>query len=121
MMTKAASQRKINAALSAIKSINGNDQREGVNRLIYERVRLSLISILAVEDSVSFSELKAMLDTSDGNLAMHARKLEEAGLIRCKKITGQRQPRTEYAITASGRKSLEAYLNHMEKLVNSLK
>ncbi len=120
-MTKSAASKKINATLSAIRSINGSETSEGVNRLIYERVRLSLISILAVRESLSFSELKLLLDTTDGNLAMHARKLEEAGLISCRKTHTDRQSKTEYSITKAGRKSLEAYLTHMEKLVNSLK
>lgn len=120
-MTKTATSKKANATLSAIRSINGSEKREGVNRLIYERVRLSLISILAVRESLSFSELKTLLDTTDGNLSMHARKLEEAGLISCRKTQTDRQPKTEYSITKAGRKSLEAYLMHMEKLVNSLK
>lgn len=120
-MTKSATSKKANATLSAIRSINGSAKREGVNRLIYERVRLSLISILAVRESASFSELKTLLDTTDGNLSMHARKLEEAGLISCRKNLTERLPKTEYSITRAGRKSLEAYLTHMEKLVNSLK
>ncbi|MEX0619897.1 MAG: transcriptional regulator, partial [Pseudohongiellaceae bacterium] len=85
------------------------------------RLRLAIVSALAVQDALSFSELKSLLDTTDGNLSMHARKLEEAKLIRCKKTFSERTPRTEYSLTPKGRKALEVYLTHMENLVNSMK
>ncbi|MEX0901149.1 MAG: transcriptional regulator [Pseudohongiellaceae bacterium] len=120
-MTETATARKLNSALLAIKTISGGSTGEGVNRLIYERLRLAIVSALAVQDALSFSELKSLLDTTDGNLSMHARKLEEAKLIRCKKTFSERTPRTEYSLTPKGRKALEVYLTHMENLVNSMK
>ncbi|MFM1895020.1 MAG: hypothetical protein RLZZ385_94 [Pseudomonadota bacterium] len=105
----------------AIQGISGGSQNDGVSRLIYERLRLAIVSALAVQDSLSFSELKTLLGTTDGNLSMHARKLEDAGLIRCHKQFSERVPRTEYCLTAKGRRALEQYLAHMEQLVNSMK
>lgn len=87
------------------------------DKLIHERTRLAIISSLAVNPSLSFSELKSMLGLSDGNLSVHAQKLEAAGFIKCTKSFEGRTPRTEYKITATGKKSLEKYLNHMEQLI----
>jgi len=88
-----------------------------LDRLIHERVRLAIVSSLAVHRSLSFSELKALLETSDGNVSVHARKLEDAGYITCTKGYDGRIPRTEYALTADGRSALERYLSHMEALI----
>ncbi len=88
-----------------------------LDRIIHERVRLALVSALAVHDSLTFNELKALLDTSDGNVSVHARKLEDAGYISCKKGFDGRIPRTEYKLTAAGRRALEQYLSHMEALI----
>ena len=88
-----------------------------LDRLIHERVRLALVSALAVPDSLTFNELKALLATSDGNVSVHARKLEDAGYIACKKSFDGRIPRTEYKLTAAGRRALEQYLSHMEALI----
>ena len=88
-----------------------------LDRLIHERVRLALVSALAVHDSLTFNELKALLETSDGNVSVHARKLEDAGYITCTKGFDGRIPRTEYALTPVGRKALEQYLAHMEALI----
>lgn len=120
-MGRSASVKKPTAALAAIQSISGGKSSEGVSRLIYERLRLAIVSALAVQDSLCFSELKSLLDTTDGNLSMHTRKLEEAGLVRCRKLFSDRVPRTEYSLTAKGRRALEDYLAHMELLVNSMK
>jgi len=121
-LTKSAANKKTNDALLVIRGISGGRSgKDGVNRLIYERVRLAIVSALAVKESLSFSELKELLDTTDGNLSVHARKLEEAGLIRCKKSFSERLPRTQYSLTARGRKGLEDYLGHMEKLLKSMK
>ena len=87
------------------------------DKLIHERTRLAIISSLAVNPSLSFSELKALLKLSDGNLSVHAQKLEAAGFIKCTKSFEGRTPRTEYAITGTGKKALEKYLNHMEQLI----
>lgn len=88
-----------------------------LDRLIHERFRLALISALAAHESLSFRDLKALLDATDGNLSVHARKLEEAGYIACAKTFEGRVPRTEYRLTAQGRRAFEKYLNHLEALV----
>ena len=88
-----------------------------LDRLIHERVRLAIVSALAVRDRMTFNELKALLKTSDGNLSVHARKLEEAEYITCDKSFEGRVPKTEYRLTALGRRALERYLDHMEALI----
>ena len=103
------------AASSASKEVVPGD----LDRLIHERVRLGIVSALAVNRSLTFNELKAMLKTTDGNLSVHARKLEEADYIVCTKSFDGRLPKTEYRLTASGRKALERYLNHMEALIRA--
>ena len=90
-----------------------------LDRLIHERVRLGIVSALAVNRSLTFNELKAMLKTTDGNLSVHARRLEEADYIVCTKSFDGRLPKTEYRLTAAGRKALERYLNHMEALIRA--
>ena len=90
-----------------------------LDRLIHERVRLGIVSALAVNRSLTFNELKAMLKTTDGNLSVHARKLEEADYIVCTKSFAGRLPKTEYRLTAAGRRALERYLNHMEALIRA--
>jgi DNA-binding transcriptional ArsR family regulator len=88
-----------------------------LDRVIHERLRLAIVSALAVHETLTFNELKAMLDASDGNVSVHARKLEEAGYVACKKGFDGRIPRTEYKLTAAGRRALEGYLAHMEALI----
>lgn len=90
-----------------------------LDRLIHERVRLGIVSALAVNRSLTFNELKAMLKTTDGNLSVHARKLEEGDYILCTKSFDGRLPKTEYRLTAAGRRALERYLNHMEALIRA--
>ena len=92
-----------------------------LDRLIHERLRLGIVSALAVNDSMSFVELKNLLQTSDGNLSVHARKLEEAGYVRCSKSFDDRVPKTEYKLTPAGRRALEKYLQHMESLIGAMK
>jgi DNA-binding HxlR family transcriptional regulator len=87
--------------------------------LIHERMRLGIVSALAVNERLSFGELKDLLGATDGNLSVHARKLEEAGYVQCHKSFHGRVPRTEYRLTAGGRRALEAYLEHMEALIRS--
>lgn len=87
--------------------------------LVHERVRLGIVSALAVNNSLSFPDLKKLLNTTDGNLSVHARKLEEAGYITCTKSFDGRIPRTEYRLTPSGRHAFERYLNEMENLIHS--
>ncbi|MFN2532624.1 MAG: winged helix-turn-helix domain-containing protein [Pyrinomonadaceae bacterium] len=92
-----------------------------LDRLIHERLRLGIISALAANESLSFNDLKALLDTTDGNLSVHARKLEEAGYISCSKYFEGRSPKTEYKLSAAGRRALESYLGHMEKLIKQMR
>ena len=92
-----------------------------LDRLIHERLRLGIISALAVNERLSFNDLKHMLDTTDGNLSVHARKLEEAQYIACDKSFDGRVPRTEYRLTAAGRRALEKYLAHMEAIIKAVR
>jgi len=92
-----------------------------LDRVIHERMRLGIISALAANDKLSFSELKKLLSTTDGNISVHARKLEEAGYLTCEKSFKGRTPLTEYKITGEGKKALERYLNHMESLIRAMK
>ena len=92
-----------------------------LDRLIHERLRLGIISALAVNERLSFNDLKHMLDTTDGNLSVHARKLEEAQYIACNKSFDGRVPRTEYRLTAAGRRALEKYLAHMEAIIKAVR
>ncbi len=89
------------------------------DRLVYERIRLGIMSVLAVNESLSFSDLRDLLQTSDGNLSVHARKLERAGYLSCEKRFEGRVPKTEYRLTKKGRQALERYLNHMEALIQA--
>jgi DNA-binding HxlR family transcriptional regulator len=90
-----------------------------LDRLIHERMRLGIVSALAVNDRLTFNDLKALLRTTDGNLSVHARKLEEAEYVECLKSFEGRVPKTEYRITSSGRRALERYLDHMEALIRA--
>jgi len=88
-----------------------------LDRLIHERLRLGILSALAAEKSMTFSELKTLLGPTDGNLSVHARKLEDANYVTCEKGFDGRVPRSKYRITAAGREALEKYLDHMEALI----
>lgn len=92
-----------------------------LDRLIHERLRLGIISALAANESLTFSDLKSLMNTTDGNLSVHARKLEEAGYISCSKYFEGRLPKTEYKLTVAGRRALENYLSHMETLIQQMK
>ncbi len=92
-----------------------------LDKIIHERMRLGIISALAANEKLSFTDLKNLLNTTDGNISVHARKLEEAGYLSFEKSFKGRMPLTEYKITAAGKKSLERYLNHMEALINAMK
>ena len=87
------------------------------DRLIHEKTRLAIVSALAVNATLTFNEMKAILETTDGNVSVHTRKLEEAGYVSCRKLFEGRMPKTEYALTAAGRRALEKYLGHMEALI----
>jgi DNA-binding HxlR family transcriptional regulator len=97
----------------------GSSRADALDRLIHERLRLGIVSELAVNDSLSFSDLKKLMKTTDGNLSVHARKLEEAEYIACTKSFEGRMPKTEYRLTAAGRRALERYLDQMEALIRA--
>lgn len=90
-----------------------------LDRLIHERMRLAIVSALAVNESLTFNDLKELLNTTDGNLSVHARKLEEAEYVVCNKYFDGRMPKTEYRLTAAGRRALERYLDHMEAIIRA--
>jgi DNA-binding MarR family transcriptional regulator len=91
------------------------------DRVIHEKMRLGIVSALAVSESLTFNELKRLLQTTDGNLSVHARRLEEASYVECSKSFEGRMPRTEYKLTAEGRRAFERYLNHMEALIHAMR
>ena len=102
--------------------VAGDGAEEGalaLDRLIHERMRLGIVSALAVNDSLTFNDLKQLMHTTDGNLSVHARKLEDAKYISCTKSFEGRVPRTEYKLTTAGRRALERYLDHMEALIRA--
>ena len=105
--------------LGAVTGYLADPKARDFDRLVYERIRLGILSALAVNKTLTFSELKELLDTSDGNLSVHARKLENAGYVDCRKTFEQRHPKTEYELTPRGRKALERYLDHMEALIEA--
>jgi DNA-binding HxlR family transcriptional regulator len=122
-MAKTSTVRQERAAreegAAAVRPATPQPVSASLDRLIHERIRLGIVSALAVNRSLTFNELKALLKTTDGNLSVHARKLEEADYIVCTKSFDGRLPKTEYRLTASGRKALEKYLDHMEALIKA--
>jgi DNA-binding transcriptional ArsR family regulator len=111
---KAAPRRpKLNAVAAPV------DQEATFDRLVYERVRLGIMSALAVREELTFNELKSLFDVSDGNLSAHARKLEEAKYLTCSKSFEQRRPRTVYRLTALGKNALNRYLDHVEAVIKA--
>jgi DNA-binding HxlR family transcriptional regulator len=92
-----------------------------LDKLVHERLRLGIVSALAVNDRLTFNALKRLLQTTDGNLSVHARKLEEAEYIACDKTFDGRMPRTEYRLTAAGRRALEKYLSHMDAIIRAVR
>lgn len=98
-----------------------DDGALGLDRLIHERMRLGIVSALAANDSLTFNDLKLLLGTTDGNLSVHARKLEDANYITCTKSFEGRVPRTEYKLTAEGRRALKRYVDHMEALIRAIR
>ena len=99
----------------------GGGGTRALDRLIHARVRLGMVSALAVNEALSFGELKGLLGTTDGNLSVHARKLEDAGYIKCTKTFDGRVPKTEFKLTRAGRRALEKYLEHMEALIRTVR
>lgn len=101
--------------------VHAGEATHQLDRLIHERLRLGIVSALAVNESLTFTDLRGMLGTTDGNLSVHARKLEEAGYIHCMKSFDGRQPRTAYKLTSAGKKALSRYLDHMEALIHTMR
>ena len=111
-------------AVSPVGAVPGkyaSDTAQKLDRLIHERMRLGIISALAANEVLTFTELKNLLDTTDGNVSVHSRKLEDAGYISCTKSFEGRVPRTEYRLTQPGRAALEKYLNHLEALLQAVR
>lgn len=114
--------RKTAADTGPLRPVPGRtDGAPALERLIHERMRLGIISALAVNEKLSFNDLKKLLATTDGNLSVHARKLEEAGYVSCTKYFDGRLPKTDYRLTAEGRHALERYLDHMEALIRAMR
>ena len=118
-MAKAATVRK--SAICNLQSAIPTRSPLELDRLIHERLRLGVVSALAVNDRLTFTDLKRLLRTTDGNLSVHARKLEDAGYIVCDKSFEGRVPRTEYQLTTAGRRAFEKYLAHMEAIIRTAK
>lgn len=106
---------------AGLAGVEGLAESRDLDRLIHERVRLGIVSALAVNQTLTFNDLKALLDVTDGNLSAHARKLEDAGYLICDKGYDGRVPRTEYRLTAEGQAALEDYLAHMEALIRAVR
>lgn len=119
--SSAARKEKPASPAPALHPVKGSKQGAALalDRLIHERMRLAIVSALAVNETLAFNDLKRLLDTTDGNLSVHARKLEDAGYITCSKSFEGRLPRTQFALTRAGRDALERYLNHMEAIIRA--
>lgn len=107
--------------MRVVPGLSMSSSADSFEKLIHERLRLAIVSALAVHDTLTFSALKEMIGTTDGNLSVHARKLEEAGYVACTKGFDGRTPRTEFKLTAAGKRSLERYLAHMESLIKAVR
>ncbi len=112
-------RRKKAEPLQGVRGESADASTASLDRLIHERMRLGIVSALAQNEHLSFNELKHLMQTTDGNLSVHARKLEDAGYIACTKSFEGRVPKTEYALTTAGRRALERYLDHMEALIRA--
>jgi DNA-binding HxlR family transcriptional regulator len=125
-VAKAATARKSDAHKSDVGSLKAESGARKqspleLDRLIHERLRLGIVSALAVNERLTFNDLKRLLQTTDGNLSVHARKLEDAEYLACEKSFEGRVPRTEYRLTAAGRRALEKYLVHMEAIIKAVR
>ncbi len=123
-MAKQNTARKLGSAESMVPEVQTGGSTHTLpdfDRLIHERLRLGIVSALAANESLTFNELKKLLKTTDGNLSVHARRLEEAGYIACSKSFQGRMPKTEYRLTDEGRRALEKYLDHMEALIHAMR
>ena len=121
---KQSGQKKRETAASNLRETDSSKAKPSapsLDRLIHERMRLGIVSALAANESLTFNDLKSLMDTTDGNLSVHARKLEDGGYIACTKSFEGRLPKTEYKLTAAGKQALESYLSHMESLIQQMR
>lgn len=122
-MAKSAARKEVESkdarSVRGLRALRAAEKVPELDTLIHERMRLGIVSALAANDSLTFTELKQLLNASDGNVSVHARKLEEAGYVACSKSFEGRMPKTEYRLTAEGRRALERYLQHMESLIQA--
>ena len=105
--------------LREVRGRDASNESLELDTLIHHRMRLGIVSALAANDALTYNELKGLMQTTDGNLSVHARKLEEAGYVVCTKSFEGRRPKTEYRLTAAGRRALQRYLDHMEALIQA--
>lgn len=117
----AMQKREASGPRAAARNARGAAAAPALDRLIHERLRLGIVSALAANESLTFNDLKGLVNTTDGNLSVHARKLEDAGYVTCSKSFDGRLPKTEYQLTTAGRRALENYLNHMETLIQQVR
>ena len=118
------STQKKRDAVAELRDVRGSKAKHpapGLDRLIHERMRLGIVSALAANESLTFNALKSLMNTTDGNLSVHARKLEDSGYIACTKSFEGRLPKTEYKLTVAGRRALENYLSHMETIIHQMR
>lgn len=118
---KHSTQKKRDAAASNLPELKAKHLAPGLDRLIHERMRLGIVSALAANESLTFNDLKSLMNTTDGNLSVHARKLEDGGYIAVSKTFEGRLPKTEYKLTVAGRRALESYLSHMETIIHQMR
>lgn len=120
---KHSTQKKRDSAASGLQDVGAKSKHlaPGLDRLIHERMRLGIVSALAANESLTFNDLKSFMNTTDGNLSVHARKLEDGGYIACTKSFEGRLPKTEYKLTVAGRRALENYLSHMETIIQQMR
>ena len=107
--------------MQEVRATRAKHPAPGLDRLIHERMRLGIVSALAANEALTFNDLKSLMNTTDGNLSVHARKLEEGGYIACTKSFEGRLPKTEYKLTVAGRRALENYLSHMETIIHQMR
>ena len=118
---KDSTQKKSATTLRDVGDAKAKHLAPNLDRLIHERMRLGIVSALAANESLTFNDLKSLMNTTDGNLSVHARKLEDGGYIACTKSFEGRLPKTEYKLTLAGRRALENYLSHMETLIHQMR
>ena len=118
---KDSTQKKSTMNLRDVGDAKAKHLAPSLDRLIHERMRLGIVSALAANESLTFNDLKSLMNTTDGNLSVHARKLEDGGYIACTKSFEGRLPKTEYKLTLAGRRALESYLSHMETLIHQMR